>query len=725
MNTQSPKIIVAVHGVGDQVMSETVQKAINRICCYHGEKMGVPLGKIKALSVDKDPYERNSSKESGSEDYQCKPFQMRELLYDGELGNLSFVEVHWADLAREMDKNGFLLEEAKSWSRTIIERLPKRYVEAKSLGFERLRLILGEMVETIRTLGNLFKISALMGLFKFDLAKILNSYLGDVQIVTEFEKVREKILARFKNTMKNLPDNLDVYIVAHSEGTVVAVLSLLQEMNKPKDQQPDWLNQVRGVMTIGSPLDKHLLLWRELFEPRGPKSALKQKWQPKQEGSKIEWRNYYDNGDPIGFELEGLRRWLNDNGWTAFNFTGSENLKITSETLATLEQEKLFSPDSLKKLGPLIDKLFNDEEAITKATKDVLGDELTRKGLKKILKYARTPIHDHGFTKYYFPGKAHNDYWGDSHAFGHFIQTVVYEGEIRDCPDQEKAKFLPAKIKNWLQKEKAVDYATPPKTKTWPFLVSYVTPYLGLIVLMGIAVYVLHKALNECLNNGKPENTITVLRNVCGIASLLAGMTVFARIPRLTTIWYHRWLTAPISFAVGALGYYQITCPDERSFLSHNLYVGIDAILAKIVALFAWFRLHIALGLPENPRIGSTTGMILIALGIVILSWVAEFYFPKWGLRTLIILGGVAIALILIATAHGDPNEDKKSFWPVVLATAFALYLWQLIALVFDLVFVWHRYVRHWRELGFSKWVAKELISDNTETQDVGMKATT
>jgi hypothetical protein len=38
------------------------------------------------------------------------------------------------------------------------------------------------------------------------------------------------------------------------------------------------------------------------------------------------------------------------------------------------------------------------------------------------------------------------------------------------------------------------------------------------------------------------------------------------------------------------------------------------------------------------------------------------------------------------------------------LATAFALYLWQTVILTFDLVFVWHRYIRHWRELGFSTW---------------------
>ena len=33
--------------------------------------------------------------------------------------------------------------------------------------------------------------------------------------------------------------------------------------------------------------------------------------------------------------------------------------------------------------------------------------------------------------------------------------------------------------------------------------------------------------------------------------------------------------------------------------------------------------------------------------------------------------------------------------WPVVLATFASLYLWWLAALLFDLIFVWHLYIRH------------------------------
>ena len=665
----NPKVIVAVHGVGDQVMSETVQKVINRFCRYHGETMGVPLGKIKNLSVQKNPYERKrDSEQTNSSDCLCKPFKMSDLGYDGELGKLSFVEVHWADLARAVAENRFLLEEPKSWSKTIVERLPKRYKKPRnSLPKNRgLRLLLREMLETLRTLENLFKVAALAGLFKFDLGVVLNSYLGDVQIVTEFDDVRYKILGRFKNIMENLPDNYDIYIVAHSEGTVVTLLSLLEEMSSPEAN--GWLDQVRGLMTIGSPLDKHLLLWRELFEPEG--KPLTQEWKPSRQ---IEWRNYYDNGDPIGFELEGLRRWMYENKWTAFNFKGTEDLNETEENIASKSVYGRCRDQVKKKLAP--------------------------------------PIHDFGFSRYYFPGKAHNDYWGDNQVFGHFIQTVVYQNDIETRGADERDKFMPkeasfgkkrSESESSNPKKNKPDYSNPPSTKGSAWLTSYCAPYLLLMALMFIGVYVLYKAvkgtlaseekstLRQLIEISQNESAFDILRSVFGISSLLAGMTVLARIPRLTIAWHLRLLGGPICFALGALGYF-VTTQADRGFLGASLYQALYTIGAGI-----------GVRLPQKPIIGATWGMIVVALIVVLLSWLAEKLFPKWGLRTLVIFGGVTMAMILIGAISDHANQG--SLWPVLLATAFALYLWQTVILTFDMVFVWHRYIRHWRELGFSKW---------------------
>jgi hypothetical protein len=52
--------------------------------------------------------------------------------------------------------------------------------------------------------------------------------------------------------------------------------------------------------------------------------------------------------------------------------------------------------------------------------------------------------------------------------------------------------------------------------------------------------------------------------------------------------------------------------------------------------------------------------------------------------------GFFVIARLLVQ--HPPPKDTK--LWPVVLAAAAFLYLWWLAAHLFDLVFVWHRYIR-------------------------------
>ena len=50
-------------------------------------------------------------------------------------------------------------------------------------------------------------------------------------------------------------------------------------------------------MTIGSPLNKHVRFWPELFDRYKSKKA-------DQAILPIPWKNYYDFGDPIGFNLQ-------------------------------------------------------------------------------------------------------------------------------------------------------------------------------------------------------------------------------------------------------------------------------------------------------------------------------------------------------------------------------------------------------------------------------------
>src|ERR1043165_5602535 len=68
-------------------------------------------------------------------------------------------------------------------------------------------------------------------------------------------------------------------------------------------------------MTMGSPLDKHILLWPGLWKSLTPGLA-----NSLFSSRRIPWRNYYDYGDPVGFKLDSVRAWLKQQKCTAFQF---------------------------------------------------------------------------------------------------------------------------------------------------------------------------------------------------------------------------------------------------------------------------------------------------------------------------------------------------------------------------------------------------------------------
>ena len=109
-------------------------------------------------------------------------------------------------------------------------------------------------------------------------------------------------------------------------------------------------------------------------------------YQPALTGQ-IKWRNYYDYGDPVGFKLPIVCRWLADHGVKMFDFGVPGNLG-----------------------------------------EDNAG-------------------HDIGFARYLFPGEAHNEYWKDDEVFDHFIHEVV----DRDQPRPNlKRRLMRAEIVGYL-----------------------------------------------------------------------------------------------------------------------------------------------------------------------------------------------------------------------------------------------------------------------------------
>jgi hypothetical protein len=564
-NPNVKKVVVAVHGIGDQYSFATIQSVVNQFCLYHGQPAAVPLGNFHS----------GQPAYSLSDPYPTDPF-----------GSLAFTEVYWAPISRKVAKEQHTLEEAKTWARTIVERLRLRWhQEMKKQGwpedkkdavcrdedFELTQQVLSEMIQTIAVVERLSFLADKAGLFTFDLRKLLDDYLGDVQIVAEFTDQRNKILRKFAKLLEDIGKaypEAEIYIVAHSEGTVVALLGLLEAFRKPV--QPCWTQKVRGLMTLGSPIDKHLALWPELFSDSPPSQGLTKP---------IEWRNYYDFGDPVGFELDSIREWIEAHDWSSvFHFEGKGK-------------------------------------------------------------------HDFGFTRYPFPGKAHVDYWTDREVFGHFISEVV---EAEEPSPAKPREIRPAPVSKRLYQ-----------------VLSHVIPYVGVFALLFIAAFVLYKAVTGAMDGNAPTSGL-ILRRSAGLAALLFGITAVARIPRLT---YWK-LPRVASFGIAGLGslLYMLSVLGTKASIPGNL------------------------SLPPELILG-------LAFLVALIGFVVSVKRPSWGLIPLMGIGTVAVTALVIYCLNrlGIREAEKVTVWPVVLATAGFLYLWWLAALLFDLTFIWHLYIRRSR----------------------------
>lgn len=93
-------------------------------------------------------------------------------------------------------------------------------------------------------------------------------------------------------------------------------------------------------------------------------------------------------------------------------------------------------------------------------------------------------------------------------------------------------------------------------------------------------------------------------------------------------------------------------------------------------------------------------------LVLIIASFVLRKVPPAWGMRTLLVPGAIAIAYVIF----GDVAVPQGAVWRVLLAEAFFLYIWWLVALVFDLVFVWHWHIRSSRNPSPAWRAAGEII---------------
>jgi hypothetical protein len=563
------RLVVAVHGIGSQYRYSTVQAVAGRFAAYCRKPMTLPLGAFHPAKLITKP----DSPELGA--YLFEPPKD----FENDFSGFGFAEVFWADIPERAADSNNTTEESKAWARTIVDRV--RALDESSAGksnlidYKKAGAVVEEMIDTIKILENLLFIAQKAGIFDFKLGQLLTDFLGDVQIVADFKDYGGDVFRRFEDTMGHLIRRMtnveEIYIVAYSEGTVVSLKGLLMALAAKEDKYNKWVDKVRGYMTIGSPLNKHIVMWPSLWKGLKPDDS-------RTRSEPILWRNYYDFGDPVGFDLEITREWLAANGWLPKD--------------PAKEEARFFR--------------FTSED-------------------------------DYGFTRYPFPGKAHNDYWQDPDVFGHFIKEVV-------LGKGKKKEPKPASI--W-----------------WVVFVSRVVPYLLCFALLAGGTYVLYKTFVTVL--GLNENLWQMVRNVLGISCLLAGITLLSRMPRLDNFWQSS-VIGVLGFVVGAIAYLSLAFPSTQRQLSSAF----------------WPSDH---------------GIILTGLVIGMISGGLSKWRPKLGMIPLIILGGIAASMILWKLLHPTSSTPDRSLWPLVLANAGFLYLWWLSALLFDLVYIWHQFIRSYR----------------------------
>src|SRR5262249_28525815 len=171
------------------------------------------------------------------------------------------------------------------------------------------------------------------------------------------------------------------------------------------------------------------------------------------------------------------------------------------------------------------------------------------------------------------------------------------------------------------------------------------------------------------------------LSHCVGVTLLLAGLTVLARIVRLTRSLFW-WGFGLVFFIACLMSYRLLICEQSPLCCSACNWPN------QLGQCWAW-------GKPPLFSLGLVSLAIWVGLFAVFFSVLAGgLRRPNWGMRTLLIPAATGLALYLVDKVELTSLSFLQA-WSLLLASAFFFYLWWLVALLFDLVFVWHRYIRH------------------------------
>jgi hypothetical protein len=137
-------------------------------------------------------------------------------------------------------------------------------------------------------------------------------------------------------------------------------------------------------------------------------------------------------------------------------------------------------------------------------------------------------------------------------------------------------------------------------------------------------------------------------------------------------------IAAVVAFCIGAASYATLMPVQTRANLG-------------LIFSYLTGTVHDTVHPPGSVWSYATVGVLILAALVASSGWILPRK-PRFGRRTLVLSGALAVILIVAGRLW---NADKVPVWRMLLAGGAYLYLWWLGILLFDLAFMWHRYIRN------------------------------
>ncbi len=249
---------------------------------------------------------------------------------------IRFVDLWWGDLLAAQAQDW--MQPSRAWSEGLLgrlERLPK-HSKDNTLPAKPPRWIMQLLYEVSELLVPAETYLGFTNKKARDL--IFTQFLGDVQLYAEYPPMRGLAVRRFHERMAELHQahlaeqsgiSPSYTILAHSLGSIMALDALLyaharQDIRAGHHVIPsiryfpfdgyltpgplpntDWINNVCTLVTLGSPIDKYLQIWKHNYEYLNDPEA----WvEPGLPNRPITHLNYCEEQDPVGHNLDQWQR---------------------------------------------------------------------------------------------------------------------------------------------------------------------------------------------------------------------------------------------------------------------------------------------------------------------------------------------------------------------------------------------------------------------------------